>query len=179
MQQVDIRIVLVVEPRLEDSNPVNLYGPWDNFNPSSSHVIPALIKKIADARDVGEPYLDVWGTGSASREFIYVEDAAEGIALAAERYDSVEPVNLGTGHEITIRDLTLLLARLMGFPGEIRWDPSKPDGQPRRGLDTTRAREAFGFKASTSFSSGLTDTVAWYEQNRREPHGATTSLEPI
>jgi len=146
--------------------PVNLYGPWDNFNPSSSHVIPALVKKIADACEASQPHVDVWGTGSASREFIYVEDAAEGIVLGAERYEGTEPVNLGTGHEITIRDLTLLLARLMDFPGEIRWDPSKPDGQPRRGLDTTRAREAFGFTAQTPFEEDLRKTIDWYQAHQ-------------
>jgi GDP-L-fucose synthase len=144
--------------------PVNLYGPGDNFDPSSSHVIPALIKKCVDARDAGDAFIEVWGTGAASREFLYVDDAAEGIVLAAERYDGAEPVNLGVGHEITIRELIELITRLTGFTGEIRWDPSKPDGQPRRALDTSRARELFGFEARTSFEDGLRRTVEWYER---------------
>jgi GDP-L-fucose synthase len=143
--------------------PVNLYGPGDNFNPESSHVIPALIKKCVDARERGDAYIDAWGTGSASREFLYVEDAARALVLAAELYDGRDPVNLGVGSEITIRDLTELIARLTGFGGEIRWDPSKPDGQPRRALDTSRAREAFGFTAGTSFEDGLRATIEWYE----------------
>jgi GDP-L-fucose synthase len=146
--------------------PVNLYGPGDNFDPASSHVIPALIKKCIDARDRGDEAIEVWGTGSASREFLYVEDAANGIVLAAERYDGREPVNLGVGSEITIRDLVTLIVRLTGFKGGIRWDPSKPDGQPRRALDTSRAREAFGFTARTSFEDGLRATIDWYEANR-------------
>jgi GDP-L-fucose synthase len=146
--------------------PVNLYGPGDNFDPASSHVIPALIKKCIDARDRGDEAIEVWGTGSASREFLYVEDAANGIVLAAERYDGREPVNLGVGAEITIRDLVTLIVRLTGFGGGIRWDPSKPDGQPRRALDTSRAREAFGFVARTSFEDGLRATIDWYEANR-------------
>jgi GDP-L-fucose synthase len=149
--------------------PVNLYGPGDNFDPASSHVIPALIKKCVDARERGEDHIDVWGTGSASREFLYVEDAAEGIVLATERYDDPEPVNLGVGREITIRDLVTLIVQLTGFQGEIRWDPSKPDGQPRRALDTSRARERFGFVARTSFEDGLRATVRWYEGTRAEP----------
>jgi GDP-L-fucose synthase len=149
--------------------PVNLYGPGDNFDPASSHVIPALIKKCLDARDQGDGFIDVWGTGSASREFLYVDDAAEGIVLAAERYDGAEPVNLGVGREITIRELVTLIARLTGFEGEIRWDASKPDGQPRRALDTSRARERFGFVAGTSFEDGLRRTIEWYGQYRDEP----------
>ena len=155
--------------------PVNLYGPADNFDPASSHVIPALIKKCLDARDRGDLSIEVWGTGSASREFLYVDDAAEGIVLAAERYDGADPVNLGVGSEIKIRDLVGLIVRLTGFGGEIRWDPSKPDGQPRRALDTSRARERFGFQATTSFEDGLRNTIAWYEANRggrREAPGA-------
>ncbi len=144
--------------------PVNLYGPGDNFDPSSSHVIPALIKKCVDAREAGEDHIDVWGTGSASREFLFVTDAAEGIVLAAERYDGAEPVNLGIGHEITIRELVELIARLTRYDGEIRWDASKPDGQPRRALDTSRAREQFDFVASTDFESGLQRTIEWYER---------------
>ncbi len=146
--------------------PVNLYGPGDNFKPESSHVIPALIKKCVDARDAGADHIDVWGTGSASREFLYVDDAAEAIVLATERYDGAEPVNLGVGHEITIRDLVGLIATATRFEGEIRWDPSKPDGQPRRALDTSRARERFGFQAKTSFEDGLRATVEWYERHR-------------
>ena len=142
--------------------PVNLYGPGDNFNPADSHVIPALIKKCIDASKRGDDFISAWGTGSASREFLYVDDAARAIVLAAERYDGREPVNLGVGSEITIRDLTELIARLTGFTGEIRWDPSKPDGQPRRALDTSRAREAFGFVAGTSFEDGLRTTIEWY-----------------
>jgi GDP-L-fucose synthase len=143
--------------------PVNLYGPGDNFNPASSHVIPALIKKCVDAREAGADHIEVWGTGSASREFLYVEDAAEAIVLATERYDGPDPVNLGVGREITIRDLVGLIVRLTGFEGEIRWDHSKPDGQPRRALDTSRARERFGFQATTSFEDGLRATIEWYE----------------
>jgi GDP-L-fucose synthase len=143
--------------------PVNLYGPGDNFDPRSSHVIPALIKKCVDARDAGAPYIEVWGTGSASREFLYVDDAAAGIVLAAENYDGPEPVNLGVGAEITIRDLVELIVRLTGYVGEIRWDPTKPDGQPRRALDTSRARELFGFVSAMTFEEGLTRTIAWYD----------------
>jgi GDP-L-fucose synthase len=146
--------------------PVNLYGPGDNFDPASSHVIPALIKKCINARDAGAPAVEVWGTGSASREFIYVDDAAEGIALGAELYNRGDPVNLGVGQEITIRELVSLIARLTGFGGEIVWDASKPDGQPRRALDTSRAREAFGFHAKTSFEDGLRSTIQWYERQR-------------
>jgi GDP-L-fucose synthase len=147
--------------------PVNLYGPGDNFDPRSSHVIPALIKKCVDARESGADHIDVWGTGSASREFLYVDDAAEGIVLAAELYDGVEPVNLGVGQEVTIRELVELIARLTQFAGEVRWDTSKPDGQPRRALDTSRARERFGFEALTSFEEGLQRTVEWHETARR------------
>ncbi len=146
--------------------PVNLYGPGDNFDPRSSHVIPALIKKCVDARESGADHIDVWGTGTASREFLYVDDAAEGIVLAAERYDGAEPVNLGTGHEITVRDLVTLIAELTGFSGEVRWDPTKPDGQPRRALDTTRARDWFGFMAQTPWEEGLRATIDWYESKR-------------
>ena len=146
--------------------PVNLYGPGDNFDPRTSHVIPALIKKCVDAVESGAPEISVWGTGSATREFIYVEDAAEGIALAAEQYDGAEPVNLGAGHEIAIRDLVGLIARLTGFTCRIVWDASKPDGQPRRMLDTSRARTAFGFVAKTSFEEGLRRTIEWYRESR-------------
>lgn len=142
--------------------PVNLYGPGDNFDPSSSHVIPALIRKCADATRDGAPFIEVWGTGTASREFLYVQDAARAIVLATERYDDAEPVNIGAQSEITIRDLVSLIARLTGFKGEIRWDPTKPDGQPRRCLDTSRARERFGFVATTPFDVGLARTIEWY-----------------
>ncbi|HEV8516280.1 MAG TPA: GDP-L-fucose synthase, partial [Candidatus Limnocylindrales bacterium] len=144
--------------------PVNLYGPGDNIDPERSHVIPALIRKCVEARDRGDGTIEVWGTGSASREFLFVEDAAEGIVLAAERYDDPEPVNLGVGQEIAIRDLVTLIARLVGFEGEIFWDATKPDGQPRRALDTSRARERFGFQARTSFEDGLRRTIEWYER---------------
>ncbi len=146
--------------------PVNLYGAGDSFDPGRSHVIPALIKKCVDARERGDSFIEVWGTGGASREFLYVDDAAEGIVLAAERYDGPEPVNLGVGQEITIRDLVTLIVRFTGFIGEIRWDASKPDGQPRRALDTSRAREWFGFTARTSFEEGLRRTVDWYLAER-------------
>ncbi len=146
--------------------PVNLYGPGDNFDPKSSHVIPALIKKCVDAREGGDDHIEVWGTGSASREFLYVDDAAEGIVLAAEKYDDADPINLGVGREITIRELVTMIAELTSFRGELRWDSSKPDGQPRRALDTTRARERFGFIAGTSFQDGLRRTIQWHELAR-------------
>ena len=146
--------------------PVNLYGPRDNFDPESSHVIPALIRKVVEARDAGEGHIDVWGTGTASREFLFVRDAAEGIALATAHYNKPEPVNLGSGREITIRELAELICDLGGFRGELRWDATKPDGQPRRCLDTTRAEREFGFKASTDFRAGLIETLAWFERNR-------------
>ena len=145
--------------------PVNLYGPGDNFDPASSHVIPALIKKFEDALEEGT-HVELWGTGRASREFLYVEDAAKGICRAADRYSGAEPVNLGAGFEITIRDLAETIASLMGFRGEIRWDPSKPDGQPRRCLDTTRAAQLFGFRAETRFEDGLRRTIDWYRRER-------------
>ena len=147
--------------------PVNLYGPRDNFDPASSHVIPALIKKCVDAVEAGDDTITVWGTGKATREFLYAADAAEGIVLAAERYDGEEPVNLGAGVEISIKDLVELIARLTGFEGKIIWDASKPDGQPRRLLDTTRAERYFGFRARTSFEPGLARTVEWYRQSVR------------
>jgi GDP-L-fucose synthase len=153
--------------------PVNLYGPGDNFDPSSSHVIPALIKKCVDAREAGEAFIEVWGTGSASREFLYVDDAAEGIVLGADRYDGADPVNLGVGQEITVRDLVTTIVRLTRFEGEIRWDATKPDGQPRRALDTSRARDQFGFTAATSFEDGLRATIEWYEQTRTDRPVAT------
>jgi len=142
--------------------PVNLYGPGDHFDPRTSHVIPALVKKCVDAVESGADHIDVWGTGTTSREFLYVDDAAEGIILAAERYECAEPVNLGTGREITIRELVELIAQHTGFTGEIRWDASKPDGQPRRALDTSRALERFGFVAGRSLGDGLRRTIAWY-----------------
>jgi GDP-L-fucose synthase len=154
--------------------PVNLYGPGDKFHPSVSHVIPALIKKCVDAIDTGADAIDVWGTGKATREFLYVDDAAEGIVLATESYDDPEPVNLGSGTEISIKDLTKLIARLTGFDGELRWDPSQPDGQLRRRLDVTRAKEAFGFEASTSLEDGLTKTIDWYRSHRDEAERTTT-----
>ena len=148
--------------------PVNLYGPRDNFNPETSHVIPALIKKCLDAMDSGEEAIEVWGTGSASREFLYADDCAEGILLAAEQYEGREPLNLGAGREIPIRELVELIVKLTGFPGEIRWDATKPDGQPRRCLDTSRAEAAIGFKARTDFVEGLRNTIEWYREQRRE-----------
>jgi len=145
--------------------PTNLYGPRDNFDPSSSHVIPALIRKCEEARIAEEQSISCWGTGSASREFLYVDDCAEAIVAATERYDSPEPVNIGVGKEITIRDLVELIAQATDFNGEIRWDTSKPDGQPRRVLDTSRAREQIGFQASTSFADGLRVTVDWFREH--------------
>ncbi|HAO93576.1 MAG: GDP-fucose synthetase [Deltaproteobacteria bacterium GWB2_55_19] len=144
--------------------PVNLYGPKDNFDPASSHVIPALIKKCFDAIKESAPSITVWGTGRATREFLYVEDAAEGIVLATERYEKSDPVNLGAGFEISIKDLVTLIVRLTGFKGEIIWDASKPDGQPRRCLDVSRAAQEFGFKAGTGFEEGLKKTIDWYRE---------------
>jgi len=142
--------------------PVNLYGPKDNFDPNSSHVIPALIKKISDAQKNNEDKIICWGTGKASREFLYVKDAAEGIVLAAEKYDGNEPVNLGAGKEITIKELVETIAKQMNFTGEIEWDTTKPDGQPRRCLDVSKAKEYFGFEAKTDFIKGLEETIRWY-----------------
>ncbi|MFQ3534991.1 MAG: NAD-dependent epimerase/dehydratase family protein, partial [Aggregatilineales bacterium] len=142
--------------------PTNLYGPGDNFDPETSHVIPALIRKCAIAKQNGDPYIEIWGDGTPTREFLYVKDAAEGILLAAEHYNDAEPVNLGSGMEIAIRDLAALIAELVGFEGEFRYDTSKPNGQPRRQLDVSRAHQAFGFSAKTSFREGLRETVAWY-----------------
>ena len=147
--------------------PVNLYGPKDNFDLESSHVIPALIRKFTEATEKGEELVTVWGTGKASREFLYVEDAAEAINAAAEKYDKPEPVNLGTGKEITIKHLTTLIAKLTGFKGEILWDKTKPDGQPRRCLDTSRAKKEFGFAAKTDLKDGLQKTIQWYRNNKR------------
>jgi GDP-L-fucose synthase len=145
--------------------PVNLYGPGDNFAPQSSHVIPALIKKCVDAIAHGAAEVEVWGDGSPTREFLYVDDAAEGILLAAEHYNASLPVNLGSGEEASIRELVTLIARLTGFQGRVVWDASKPNGQPRRRLDTTRAARAFGFQARTGLATGLTNTVAWYREH--------------
>jgi GDP-L-fucose synthase len=144
--------------------PVNLYGPGDNFNPDSSHVIPALIKKCCDAIKDGDKEIIVWGTGKATREFLYVEDAAEGIILATEKYDKPEPVNLGAGFEISIKELVRLIVRLTGFKGRIIWDKTKPDGQPRRRLNTGKAATEFGFKARTKFENGLIETIEWYRK---------------
>ncbi len=143
--------------------PVNLYGPGDNFDKASSHVIPALMRKMLEAADTGADHIDVWGTGVASREFLYVDDAARAFALATERLDRPEPVNIGSGHEVTIKELVHLLADLTGFEGEIRWDPTKPDGQPRRMLDTTRAKEWFGFEAEVPLEEGLRRTLEWWK----------------
>lgn len=147
--------------------PVNLYGPRDNFDLESSHVIPALIRKCIEAQEAGSSELEVWGDGSPTREFIYVEDAAEGILLAAERYNSSDPVNIGSGNEISIKDLVTLIARLTGFEGTLLWDTSKPNGQPRRGLDIHRAEDRFGFKARVGFEEGLRRTIEWYRTARK------------
>jgi len=144
--------------------PVNLYGPRDNFDLETSHVIPALIRKCIEAKERGDDHIVVWGTGKPTREFLYVEDAAEGILLATERYNESEPVNLGSGIEISIKDLVHLIARLTGFKGKIVWDTSKPDGQPRRCLDTSKAERLFGYKAKTPFEEGLRKTIEWYKK---------------
>jgi len=150
--------------------PVNLYGPGDNFDPASSHVIPALIKKCVDAIESGadHDYIDCWGTGNVSREFIYVADAAEGILLATEHYNGAEPVNIGAGFEITIKELAEKIVKLTGFGGELRWDSSQPDGQPRRRLDVSRAKKLFGFEAKMPFEEGLKATIERYKQNRQK-----------
>jgi GDP-L-fucose synthase len=153
--------------------PTNLYGPGDKFNPDVSHVIPALIKKFVEAVERGERAVEVWGTGTATREFLYVEDAAEGMVLAAEGFDGPDPVNLGTGREVPIKELAELIAGLTGFEGEIVWDETKPDGQPRRSVDTERARELFGFVARTQLEDGLRETIAWYRANREAAEAAT------
>jgi GDP-L-fucose synthase len=152
---------------------VNLYGPGDNFNPEYSHVIPALIRKVFDAKAKGEKKIVAWGSGRATREFLYVEDAAEGIVLATEKYNKPEPVNLGAGFEISIKDLAELICELAGFHGRIEWDTSKPDGQPRRRLDTSRAEKEFGFRARTDFRQGLKKTIEWYARER--PQGDIAS----
>jgi GDP-L-fucose synthase len=148
--------------------PVNLYGPRDNFDPASSHVIPALIKKCYDAMDAGEDEIEVWGDGTPTREFLYVEDCAEAIVLATEKYDGPDPVNIGAGFEISIKDLAELIVELTQFPGRIVWDTSKPGGQPRRCLDVSRAQHEFGFRAQTGFEEGLTKTIEWYRRQRYE-----------
>jgi GDP-L-fucose synthase len=147
--------------------PVNLYGPGDNFDPASSHVIPALIRKCFEAQERGEKEIVVWGDGSPTREFLYVEDAAEGILLAVEKYNGADPVNLGSGNEISIKDLAEMISRMTGFKGKLVWDTSKPNGQPRRGLDVSRAEKYFGFHACTSFEAGLRRTIDWYKENRK------------
>ena len=155
--------------------PTNLYGPGDNFDPETSHVIPALIRKVVEARAAGTEVVDVWGTGQASREFLYVADAARGVVLAAEHYNRPEPVNLGSGTEITIAALATLICDLCGYRGRLRWDSTQPDGQPRRCLDTSRAKQEFGFQASTSFRDGLLETIRWYEQHRSQAGAATAN----
>ena len=149
--------------------PVNLYGPGDNFDLENSHVIPALIRKCVDAKEADLEEVTLWGDGSPTREFLYVEDGAEGILLAAERYDSCEPVNLGTGKEIAIRDLAIMIANEVGYVGTIAWDATKPNGQPRRSLDVSRAKESFGFVAKTSLREGIKNTIAWYRSHRDGP----------
>jgi len=148
--------------------PTNLYGPRDHFDLENSHVIPALIRKCIEAQERGDPKIVVWGTGQATREFLYVEDAAEAIVLAAERYDGPEPINIGSGEEISIRDLVDLIRELTGYTGDVEWDTSKPDGQPRRRIDTTRAREWLGWEARTSLREGLRRTIEWYRAHRPE-----------
>lgn len=146
--------------------PVNLYGPGDNFDPATSHVIPALIKKCLDAKEAGQKEIIVWGTGKPTREYLYVEDAAEGVLLASEKYDEPDPINLGSGFEISIRDLVDLITGLTGFRGEVVWDTSKPDGQPRRLFDNSKAERGFGFRATTGFEEGLRKTIEWYRDQR-------------
>ncbi|MCA1702600.1 MAG: GDP-L-fucose synthase [Actinobacteria bacterium] len=153
--------------------PTNLYGPGDKFNAAVSHVIPALIKKSVEAKEARADHIDVWGTGSATREFLYVEDAAEGIVLGAEKYDGPDPINLGSDNEVAIKDLAPLIARLAGFEGDIRWDPSNPDGQPRRRVDATKAKDLLGFETKTSLEEGLRTTIDWYVENRDVAEAAT------
>jgi GDP-L-fucose synthase len=154
--------------------PTNLYGPGDKFNPAVSHVIPALIKKCVDAKESGSDHIEVWGTGTASREFLYVDDAAEAIVAASEHYDHGDPVNLGTDEEMPIRDLVDIIREAVGFEGEIRWDTSRPDGQPRRRVDPSRAKQYFGFEASVPFADGLRRTVDWYLSHRVEAEARTS-----
>ena len=156
--------------------PVNLFGPWDNFDPSTSHVIPALIRKCVEAVERAAPSIECWGTGRASREFLYVDDAAEGVVRAAERLDEPVPVNLGTGCEITIGELVRMVAEACGYAGEIRWDAGKPDGQPRRCVDATRAQALLGWRAETTLAEGLARTVAWYREHRSHRAGYNPSL---
>ncbi|MBI1304447.1 MAG: NAD-dependent epimerase/dehydratase family protein [Phycisphaera sp.] len=156
--------------------PVNLYGPWDNFDRETSHVIPALIRKCLEAVEAGAPSITCWGTGRASREFLFVDDAAEGVVAAAERVDDPDPINLGTSSEITIRDLTERIARLCGFEGSIAWDATRPDGQPRRAVDASRARERLGWIARTDLDEGLRRTVEWYRCNREHRSGYDPSV---
>jgi len=158
--------------------PVNLYGPRDNFDPASSHVIPALIRKMVEAMEDGREEVVLWGTGKASREFLFVEDCARAVLLAAEHYAAPEPVNVGTGNEITIRDLAARIASEVGFEGRLTYDPSKPDGQPRRCLDTSRALESFGFRARIPFEEGLRRTVTWYQDNRPTSAGNLPAARP-
>jgi len=148
--------------------PANLYGPRDNFDPSSGHVIPALIRKCVEARERGDSHVVVWGDGTPTREFLYVDDAAEAIVRASEHYDAADPVNVGSGMEISIRDLVHLIAEETGYKGEVKWDTTKPNGQPRRALDTSKAERMFGFRARTPFGDGLRRTIAWYEETRRQ-----------
>jgi GDP-L-fucose synthase len=155
--------------------PANLYGPGDHFDPAFSHVIPALIHKCIEAIEKGHDAIEVWGTGNASREFLYVEDAAEAIVLATERYNGAEPINIGTGREVTIRELVGTIVRLTGFRGRVLWDPSKPDGQPRRCLDVSKAEKLFGFRARTPLEEGLERSVAWYRAQRMAPAATTNS----
>jgi GDP-L-fucose synthase len=157
--------------------PVNLYGPHDDFDPQSSHVIPALIRKCIDARDKREPVIEVWGDGSPTREFLYVRDAAKGVVQAVAAYDKPEPINLGSGREISIRDLAARIADLTGFKGDFHWDVTKPNGQPRRCLDVSRARRAFGFTAETPLEVGLRETISWYEVSRAEATSAKNCAE--
>ena len=154
--------------------PTNLYGPGDKFNPAVSHVIPALIKKCVDAKESGADHIEVWGTGTASREFLYVDDAADAIVLASELYDDGDPVNLGTDEEMPIRDLVGIITDLVGFEGEVRWDTSRPDGQPRRRVDPSRAKRCFGFEASVPFREGLRRTIDWYLAHRDEAEARTS-----
>jgi len=145
--------------------PVNLYGPNDNFDPSSSHVIPALIRKVYEAQQRGDKTIPVWGDGSPTREFLYSDDAARGIVMGTQHYSDGDPVNLGTGYEISIKDLVEMICELMGFEGELIWEKDKPNGQPRRCLDTSRAKERFGFEAQVPFREGLKNTIDWYRQH--------------
>ncbi|MGI8838934.1 MAG: GDP-L-fucose synthase family protein [Pyrinomonadaceae bacterium] len=159
--------------------PANLYGPGDNFNPESSHVIPALIRKCVEARESGAPFIEAWGTGNASREFLYVDDCAEAIVRAAAIYNESDPLNIGTGDEIKISELVQLIVRLTGFEGEVRWQINKPDGQPRRRLEVSRAFEKFGFRAQTPFEEGLKRTIEWYETHRTAGTPTRAELEVL